>query len=91
MTTVNVSTESFHIQWPQLTNEIDQAVRVYIVVVILPHDSRKAGRIVSSDTSWAGFYGLSPGREYGVTVLAVDESGYLHKSSEMLVNTEEDG
>lgn len=91
MTSVNVSTDSFHIQWPFLTSEIDEAVRVYIVVVTLPHDGREAGRIVSSDTSSVGFYGLSPGKEYGVTVLAMDESGDLHKSSETLITTEEDG
>lgn len=91
MTSVNVSTESFHVQWPKLTSEIGTAVRQYIVVVASQHDSRKAGRIVSSDTSSVGFYGLSPGSEYAVTVLAMDESGYLSKSSEILVNTEEDG
>lgn len=91
LTSVNVSTDSFHIQWPFLTSEIDEAVRVYIVVVTLPHDGREAGRIVSSDTSSVGFYGLFPGKEYGVTVLAMDESRDLHKSSETLITTEEDG
>lgn len=92
MTSVNVSTDSFHIQWPFLTGQIDKAVQVYIVVVTLPRaDGREAGRIVSSNTSSVGFYGLSPGKEYGVTVLAMDESGMLHKSSETLITTEEDG
>lgn len=91
MTSVNVTTESFHVQWPKLTGEIDQPVRVYIVVVTKPHDHRKGGRIVSSDTSSVGFYGLSPFREYRVTVVAMEESGHLHKSSEALVTTEEDG
>ena len=88
MSSVNVTTDSFHIQWPNLTSE---AVRVYIAVVTLPHDGRKAGRIVSSDKLSVGFYELSPGKEYGVTVLAMDESGDLHKSSETLITTEEDG
>lgn len=91
MTSVNVSTDSFHIQWPILTNEISEDVRVYMVVVTLPHYGREAGRIVSSNTSSVGFYGLYPGKEYGVTVLAMDESGDLHKSSETLITTEEDG
>lgn len=92
MTSVNVSTDSFHIQWPFLTGQIDKAVQVYIVVVTLSRaDGREAGRIVSSNTSSVGFYGLSPGKEYGVTVLAMDESGELHKSSETLITTEEDG
>ena len=90
MTSVNVSTDSFHIQWPILTNQISEAVRVYMVVVTLPHDGREAGRIVSSNTSSVGFYGLYPGKEYGVTVLAMDESGDLHKSSQT-ITTEEDG
>ena len=91
MSSANVSSDSFHIQWPILTSEIDKAVHVYIVVVTLPHDDLEAGRIVSSNTSWVGFYGLSPAKEYTVTVLAMDESGDLHKSSETSITTEEDG
>ena len=91
MTSVNVSTDSFHIQWPILTTEIDKAVQVYIVVVALQHDDREAGRIVSSNTSSVEFYGLSPAKEYTVTVVAMDVAGDLHKSSEILITTEEDG
>lgn len=92
LSTINITKESFHIQWPKLTSEIAQPVRVYILVAI-PEDEdwKRTGRIVSSDTSSAGIYGLSPFRDYKVTVFAVDESGQLHKSSEMPVVTEEDG
>ncbi|XP_078350705.1 MAM and fibronectin type III domain-containing protein 1-like [Oculina patagonica] len=91
LSTINITKESLYIQWSKLTSEIAQPVRVYILVAI-PEDEhwKRTGRIVSSDTSSAGIYGLSPFRDYKVTVFAVDDSGQLHKSSEMTVVTDED-
>ena len=93
LTTINVTGNSAHVQWPKLDSEIDQSleVRAYIVVAAVQHQWEKSGRIVSSSTSLAGIYGLSPFREYQITVFAVDVTGQLYKSNEMSVTTDEGG
>ena len=89
---INITEDSFQIEWTALTSEIDQSVEVYVVVVASTtrHDFVN-GRIVTSSTSSLWLHGLNPYHEYRISVVAVDVLGQPHKSSEMTEFTDESG
>ena len=88
---INITVDSFHLQWPKLTSEISQPVRVYVVIVASTTRSDHGGRIVSSSTSSLRIPGLSTYHDYRIIVVAVDKLGQPHKSSETRATTEESG
>lgn len=89
---INITEDSFQIEWTALTSEIDQSVEVYVVIVASTtrHDFVN-GRIVTSSTSSLWLHGLIPYHEYRISVVAVDVLGQPHKSSEMTEFTDESG
>ena len=89
---INITEDSFQIEWTALTSEIDQSVEVYVVIVASTtrHDVVN-GRIVTSSTSSLWLHGLIPYHEYNISVVAVDVLGQPHKSNEIIKSTHESG
>ena len=89
---INITEDSFQIEWTALTSEIDQSVEVYVVIVASTtrHDVVN-GRILTSSTSSLWLHGLIPYHEYNISIVAVDVLGQPYKSNEIIEYTHESG
>ena len=93
-TTTNITHNSFAVQWPLLTNQINQPVSAYVVLVnwtTVYGGHQLTGKIVLSNATSATIRRIPSFRSYQVIVVAVDASGRPFNSSAVYVRTLEGG
>ncbi|XP_074632006.1 uncharacterized protein LOC141890434 isoform X2 [Acropora palmata] len=89
-TTTNITHNSFAVQWPLLTNQINQPVSAYVVLVnwtTVYGGHQLTGKIVLSNATSATIRRIPSFRSYQVIVVAVDASGRPFNSSAVYVRT----
>ncbi len=87
----NITQSSIAINWPNLTSILHQPVLYYFGLIKSTNGSILNEDILSGNTSFVGFNGLSPYREYRLSVVGVNGSGQAYKSAEVIAWTEEGG
>ncbi|KAL9953476.1 hypothetical protein ACROYT_G040898 [Oculina patagonica] len=85
----NITQSSIVINWPNLTSILHQPVLYYFGLIKSTNGSILNEDILSGNTSSVGFNGLSPYREYRLSVVGVNGSGQAYKSAEVIAWTEE--
>ena len=93
-TITNVTNTSFAVQWPLLTNQINQTVSAYMVFAnwtTVYGGQKVTDRIVSSNATLTTIRRIPSYRNYQVIVCAVDISGRSFNSSAIYVRTLEGG
>ncbi|XP_074632022.1 scavenger receptor cysteine-rich domain-containing protein DMBT1-like isoform X2 [Acropora palmata] len=89
-TTTNITHNSFAVQWPLLTNQINQPVSAYVVLAnwtTVYGGHQLTGKIVLSNATSATIRRIPSFRSYQVIVVAVDASGRPFNSSAVYVRT----
>ena len=92
-TIINITDISFAVQWSLLTNEINQPVQAYIVVVNWTTEEylKLTGRISPSNATSVTIRLMPSFVDYQVVVIAVDGLGKPHNSSLVSFRTLEGG
>jgi len=91
VTVLNVSQSSITFQWPNLTDVLGNQVRAYVAIVETTDGKEIAGDIVFPNVTSITIGGLEGGTEYRLFAAVVDVLGQPHRSSEVLIFTEEGG
>ncbi|XP_067024678.1 uncharacterized protein [Acropora muricata] len=89
-TTTNITHNSFAVQWPLLTNQINQTVSAYVVLAnwtTVYGGHQMTGKIVPLNATSATIRQIPSFRSYQVIVVAVDASGRPFNSSAVYVST----
>ncbi|XP_068758033.1 receptor-type tyrosine-protein phosphatase F-like [Montipora capricornis] len=90
VTVVNASESSITFQWPNLTDvRLGNQVRAYVAIVETTDGKEIAGDIVFPNVTSITLSGLEGGTEYRLFAVVVDVLGQPHRSSEVLLFTEE--
>ena len=89
VTVLNISKSSITFQWPKLV--LGNQVRAYVAIVETTDGKEIAGDIVYPNVTSITIGGLKGGTEYRLFVAVVDALGQPHRSSELLMFTEEGG
>jgi len=89
----NITYNSFHVEWQQLTNQINYSVQAYVVIVnwTVGEEERMTGRILPSDASSVTIRRLPSFVDYEFVVIAVDDLGTPYNSSSASFRTLEGG
>jgi len=87
----NTTATSTRISWQTLTPLLGRGIQHYIVLIKSTNGSILNGNIVPEDTTSDAFYGLSPFKEYQLSVVGADDQGSAYKSNEVSVWTDEGG
>ena len=87
----NTTTTSTRISWQNLTPLLGRGIQHYIVLIKSTNGSILNGNIVPEDTTSDAFYGLSPFKEYQLSVVGADDQGSAYQSNEVSVWTDEGG
>lgn len=87
----NITQKSMTINWQNLTPILNQPVLYYFGLAKSTNGGILNGAIVSGNTSSVVFHGLSPYREYGLSVVGVNDSGQAYNGAEATARTEEGG
>ncbi len=87
----NTTQTSIAIHWPNLTPILHQPVLYYLGLIKSSNGSILNQDILSGNTSSVAFHGLSPYREYRLSVVGVNGSGQAYKSAKVIARTEEGG
>ena len=90
VTVLNVSHSNVTFQWPKLTDVLGNQVRAYVPIVETTV-CKVAGDIVLPNVTSITIGGLKGGTEYRLFAAVVDVLGQPHRSSEVLIFTEEGG
>ncbi|KAL9953500.1 hypothetical protein ACROYT_G040923 [Oculina patagonica] len=85
----NTTQTSIAIHWPNLTPILHQPVLYYLGLIKSSNGSILNQDILSGNTSSVAFHGLSPYREYRLSVVGVNGSGQAYKSAKVIARTEE--
>ena len=91
VTVLNVSESSISFQWSKLTDVRGNQVRAYLVVVETIDGKEIAGDIFLRNVTSKTAHGLQVITEYRIFAAVVDQLGQPHRSSEVLVFTDEGG
>lgn len=92
VTVLNVSRSSVTFQWPKLTDVLGNHVRAYVPIVESTDGKDGiAGDIVLPNVTSITISGLEGGTEYRLSAIVVDVLGQSHRSSEVLIFTDEGG
>ncbi|XP_068712588.1 uncharacterized protein [Montipora foliosa] len=90
VTVVNASESSISFQWPNLTDvRLGNQVRAYVAIVETTDGKEITGDIVFPNVTSITLSGLEGGTEYRLFAVVVDVLGQPHRSSEVLLFTEE--
>jgi len=89
VTVLNVSESSISFQWPKLTDVRGNQVRGYVVIVETTDGKEVTGDIFLANVTFKTTHGLKGSTEYRIFVTVVDQLGQPHRSSEVLVITDE--
>ena len=89
VTVLNVSHSSVTFQWPKLTDVHGNQVRGYVPIAEATGGKEIAGDIVPPTVTSITIGGLDGGTEYRLFAAVVDVLGQPHRSSEVLMFTDE--
>ncbi len=91
VTVVNASRTSITFQWPNLTDVLGNEVVAYVALVETTSGEKASGDIAFLNVTSITIDGLKGATEYRVFAFAVDVFGQPHRSSQVLILTEEGG
>ena len=91
VTVLNVSRSSITFEWPDQTDVLGNQVRTYVAVVERSDGKEIAGDILFPNVTNTTTGGLDGATEYRLFAVVVDVLGQPHRSSEVLIFTEEGG
>ena len=91
VTVLNVSESSISFQWSKLTDVRGNQVRAYVAVVETTDGKEITGDISLPNVTSTTTHGLKGSTEYRIFAAVVDQLGQPHRSSEVLVFTDEGG